>query len=298
MADFVNEFWHWFITIPVVGGLLYCWVLTYVNTSAPKKDGQVETMGHVWDEDLEEYNNPLPGWWRNMFYITLVFAGIYLALYPGLGAFQGYLDWSSKSRYENEVAAAEASYAPLYQRYLETESATLKADPEAMATAKRLFSTNCAVCHGVDARGTVGFPNLVDEDWIFGGDYETVKKSITEGRVAVMPPWGTALGESGVDAVAEYVYSLNNEPVNPHYLEEGKKTFETVCIACHGVDGKGNPALGASNLTDDIWLYGGSLDAIRESIELGRNGAMPAFSELLDESKIHLITTWLAKPVE
>jgi cytochrome c oxidase cbb3-type subunit 3 len=291
MPDFVSQFWSWFIIIPVVLGLIFCVILLRANSGAISKEG--ESTGHVWDEDLEELNNPLPKWWLQLFYITLVFAVVYLLLYPGLGTFKGFLDWSSVGRYEQEVAAAEASFAPLYAGYLATPMDKLATDPKAMGTAKRLFATNCSICHGSDAGGATGFPNLRDDDWLYGGDENTVKTTINNGRNAVMPAWVATLGEQGVEEVAEYIYSLTRKPVNAHYVKPGEEKFKTFCVACHGADGKGNPALGAPNLTDKTWLYGGSLGAIRESISTGRSGQMPAFSGHLNDSQIHLLTSFL-----
>ncbi len=292
MPDFVHPFWSWYIIIPVVLGLVFCVVLVYLNTTS-KPPGETETTDHVWDEDLEEYNNPLPRWWLNMFYITLVFGAAYLLLYPGLGSFPGFLGWTSKGRYDNEVQAAEASFKPLYDAYLATSLDVLEQDVAAMGTAKRLFATNCALCHGADARGATGFPNLRDHDWLWGGEADAIKTTIAGGRNAVMPPWESALGQSGVEQVSEYVYSLTRDPINPALVAPGQQHYNTLCAACHGPEGKGNPMLGAPDLTDNVWLYGGSLGAIRQSVALGRNGVMPAFEGQLNESQIHLLTAYL-----
>lgn len=293
MPDFVSEFWSWYIIIPTVLGLVFCVVLIWTNGSSKDSAEKDATMGHVWDEDLEEYNNPLPKWWLNMFYITLVFAVVYLILFPGLGNFAGILGWSSTGRYDKEVADAETSFAPLYESYLATPVDQLVQNDDAMGTARRIYSTNCATCHGSDARGATGFPNLRDHAWQYGGDEAALKMTLTNGRRAAMPAWITVLGETGVDEVSEYVYSLTNEPVNPQYLEPGEQKYQAMCAACHGQDAKGNPALGAPNLTDNVWLYGGSLGAIKESLVKGRNGIMPAFNEQLNESEIHLLVAYL-----
>ncbi len=292
MSDFVNEFWSWYIIVPVVLGLIFCVILVIANTTS-KQSGEAETMGHTWDEDLKEYNNPLPRWWLNMFYITLIFGAVYLVLYPGLGTFPGVLGWSSAERYDNEVAAAEASFKPLYDAYLATPTEQLVQNSNAMGTAKRLFSNNCAICHGADARGATGFPNLRDSEWIWGGDETAIKMTLNNGRTAVMPGWEAVIGQAGVEQAAEYVYSLTRDPINPDLVEPGKQHYDTLCAACHGADAKGNPALGAPNLTDNTWLYGGSLGAIRETLSHGRNGVMPAFNEQLNESQIHLLTAYL-----
>ncbi len=293
MPDFTSEFWSWYVAIPTVLGLVFCVILIWANSSSRDISDKEETMGHVWDEDLEEYNNPLPKWWLNMFYITLIFGAVYLVLFPGLGTFAGALGWSSKARYDKEVSQAEASFAPLYQAYLETPIDQLSQNGDAMGTARRIYSTNCATCHGSDARGATGFPNLRDHSWLYGGEEAAIKTTLNNGRKAAMPSWITVLGETGVDEVSEYVYSLTREPVNPQYVESGKQKFQTMCAACHGQDAKGNPALGAPNLTDNIWLYGGSLGAIKESLIKGRNGIMPAFDEHLNDSQIHLLVAYL-----
>ena len=295
MADFINQFWSWYITIPVLLGLVFCVLLIRANTIARSVDeeGDAEPVGHVWDGDLEELNTPMPKWWLNMFYITLVFGLVYLLLYPGLGSFDGFLGWSSKARYESEVADAEAAYAPLYASYLATPVNELAQNNEAMGTARRLYSTNCAICHGADARGAIGFPNLADDDWQWGEDETTIKTTLINGRVAAMPGWEAALGQQGIEQVAEYVYSLTRDPVNPSLVAPGKEKYTAMCVACHGAEGQGNPALGAPNLADDVWLYGGSLTTIRESLKKGRAGVMPAFGDKLTESQIHLLTAYL-----
>ena len=295
MSDFTSEFWSWFIIIPSVLGLLYCVILLMrTNTVKEQKDGKVETMGHIWDEDLEELNNPLPRWWLMMFYITIVFGAVYLVLYPGLGSFAGILNWSSVDRYEQEVKETETLVAPLYAEYLATPVDDLKNNVSAMSTAKRLFANNCAICHGADAAGYTGFPNLTDHDWLYGGDEETVKATILNGCRAAMPAWGAGLGQKGVSEVSEYVYSLTRESVNKHYLPAGKQRYMAMCVACHGPEGKGNMAMGAPNLADNIWLYGGSLRAIAESVDKGRAGNMPAFGNQLTVSQIHLLTAYLS----
>ncbi len=295
MSDFTSEFWSWFIIIPSVLGLVYCVILLMrTNSVIEQKEGEVKSTGHVWDEDLEELNNPLPKWWLNMFYITIVFGVVYLLLYPGLGSFPGLLNWTSEGRYQQEVQETEAAYAPLYAKYLATPVVELANSSSAMGTAKRLFANNCAICHGADAGGYTGFPNLTDNDWLYGGDEAAIKTTVTNGRTAVMPAWGAALGEDGVAQVAAYVYSLSHETSNDvELVEQGKQKYMVMCVACHGPEAKGNPIFGAPNLSDNIWLYGGSIKAITETIEKGRNGAMPAFGSKLTESQIHLLTAYL-----
>jgi cytochrome c oxidase cbb3-type subunit 3 len=250
-------------------------------------------MGHVWDEDLQELNNPLPRWWLNMFYITLVFGIGYLALYPGLGSFAGILKWSEVGEYNKEVEVADKRYGPLYEKYMKEDLRALSQNREAVKTGERLFVNYCTTCHGSDAGGGPGFPNLRDNDWLYGGDPLTVKASIMNGRAGVMPGWGAALGQEGVFNVSEYVLSLSGRSKNADAAASGQVKFQQLCVACHGADGKGNPALGAPNLTDGIWLYGGSQKAVMESIEKGRQGRMPAHRDFLGEAKAHLLAAYV-----
>lgn len=296
MADFVSEFWSWFIIVPTVIGILALFPLVYYNRGT-KTQGQsgeeADKMGHVWDEDLEEYNNPLPGWWLNMFYITLVFGIIYLILYPGLGSFAGVLGWSSKHRYESELGQASAKYGPIFAKYQQAPITQLDENPDAMETARRLFVNYCAQCHGSDARGAPGFPNLRDDDWLYGGQPDQIEQTILNGRNGVMPAWGQVLGEDGVFNVAEYVLSLSGRQHDPAVAAKGKEKFDQLCVACHGPDGKGSTAVGAPNLTDKTWLYGGSQKTVMETITNGRQGHMPPHKEFLGEAKVHLLAAYV-----
>lgn len=295
MADFTSGFWNWFIIVPTLAGIVGLFLLNRWMTEPPRKgEEKPETMGHVWDGDLAEYNNPLPRWWLNMFYITLVFGLGYLVLYPGLGTFAGVLGWTSKGQYEGEVKVADERYNPLYEQYLKEDIAVLVQNKEALRTGERLFVNYCTVCHGSDARGATGFPNLRDGDWLWGGEPAAIKTSIMQGRTGMMPPWGPALGPEGVKNVAQYVITLSGRPaLDTVAVAAGEEKYRQLCVACHGPEGKGNPMLGAPNLTDDIWLYGGSLAAISASIEKGRTGRMPAHAEFLGEAKSHLLAAYV-----
>jgi len=292
MADFTHPFWSWWVIIPTVLGLLWCAWLAWSNAQAAA-DGEDGEAEHVWDEDIRENNNPLPKWWLNLFYITVVFAFGYLILYPGLGSFQGVLGWSQLGQYQGELDDAEARYAPLYEKYGSQSLEELNQDHDAMGTAGRLFSTNCSICHGADARGTAGFPNLPDDKCLYGGDCETIKLSITNGRNGVMPAWLPAVGEQGVAELTEYLLSLHKSPADPQLAAAGEEKFKIFCVACHGADATGNQALGAPDLTDSIWLYGGKSATISESISKGRQGVMPAHKDLLNENQIHLLTAYV-----
>lgn len=292
MADFVSEFWSWFIIIPTVIGILILFPFIHFNRGQ-KQTGEAETMGHSWDEDLQEYNNPLPGWWLNLFYITLVFGIVYLILYPGLGSFGGVLGWTSTQRYENELQQAEEQYGPIFEKYQQTPIRELARNDEAMETAERLYANYCAQCHGSDARGAPGYPNLRDDDWLWGGEPAQIKETVLNGRVAAMPGWEAALGEEGLFNVTEYVLSLSGRQHDPAVAEKGKEKYQQLCVACHGPDGKGNVAMGAPDLTDRTWLYGGSQKTVMASIAEGRQGRMPPHEEFLGEAKVHLLAAYV-----
>lgn len=295
MADFINDFWSVYIAILVALSIIGCAVLLWsqskVQVTVPK-DGKVETTGHVYD-GLEEFNNPMPRWWMWLFYITIVFAVIYLVLYPGFGSFSGKLGWRSAGQYQEEVKLAETEVGPMFEKYKATDLKALAADSKANAMGERLFLTYCAQCHGSDARGNKGFPNLADRDWLYGGDPATIKLSILNGRHGQMPPMGAAVGsEKDIESVAHYVLSLSGSAHDSIKATAGREKF-AVCAACHGADGKGMAAMGAPNLTDKTWLYGGSVATIMETIRLGRNNVMPAFADFLGEAKVHLLAAYV-----
>ena len=291
MADFNSDFWHWYISILTILSILAC---VWWMTSGYKKTDQVEDTGHVWDGDLTELNNPLPRWWLGLFYITIVFSGFYLLLYPGLGTYAGILGWTSQGSYEEEVERVDAKIGPLFARYQQTPVIDLLKDGDALKVGERLYATYCTTCHGSDARGARGYPNLRDNNWLWGGDPQSINTTITNGRIAGMPAWeGPLGGAAGVDEVTQYVLSLSGRATITELADKGKAKFEIFCVACHGPTGTGNTALGAPNLTDDTWLYGGSITRISQSIAKGRNGQMPAHGEFLGEAKIHLLSAYV-----
>lgn len=293
MSDFTSDFWSWYVGGLTVVSILACLVLLWVSGKTKVKAHDDNTTGHVWDEDLREMNNPLPRWWVWLFVITVVFSLIYAALYPTLGAYPGRLGWSQTGQYEAEVAKAEATTAPLYARFKDMKAEDLARDAEAMAIGERLFMNNCAQCHGSDARGSRGFPNLADRDWLWGGEPEAIRTSIADGRVGVMPPMGAAVGGAeDVRAVAHYVLSLSGSPHDSLQAAIGRTKYGA-CAACHGADGKGNTAMGAPNLTDDIWLHGWGLEAIVRIINEGKTNAMPGQSDKLTEAQIHVLTGYV-----
>jgi len=296
MPDFFNNtFWTAFISIGTLGGIAWLTLLLISNNKhkAQNAPGEaVESMGHEWD-GIEELNNPLPMWWVGLFYITIVFAVVYLLLYPGLGTWKGLLGWTSVNAHAADVAAANEKYDPIYRDFAQIAIPELAKDESAMQTGGRLFANNCAVCHGSDARGALGFPNLTDNDWLYGGDADQIKHTIASGRAGVMPAWGASLGEDGVADVSQYVLSMAGREADADAAERGATLFSTNCAACHGVEGKGTIALGAPNLTDNVWLYGTSLGRIQETIRNGRNGIMPAHQERLGDDKVHILAAYI-----
>ncbi|MCU0509816.1 MAG: cytochrome-c oxidase, cbb3-type subunit III [Anaerolineae bacterium] len=292
MGDFTSGFWEIYISVLTIVSILACAVFLKSQTRAPVP-GKVGTTGHVWDEDLAEWNNPLPNWWRWLFYITIVFSLVYVVLYPGLGIFRGVLGWTQVGQYEQEQKRAEAAYGPIYAKYAGMEIEQVAADPAAMAIGQNLYLNYCAQCHASDARGSKGFPNLADGDWLWGGDPKQIKETILAGRNGVMPPFGAALGAEGTKDVAHFVLSLSGAPSDSIRVARGKDKFMQTCAACHGPEGKGNQALGAPNLTDKVWLHGTGEGAIIETINQGRNNVMPAWKEFLGEQKIHVLTAYI-----
>ena len=285
--------WSWYVTILSLANILACvWLIRWTAKKRPGEGAASDTTGHEWD-GLRELNNPMPRWWLGLFYLSIAFALVYLLLYPGLGNFKGLLGWTQTGAYEAEVRQVEQDVAPLFAKYAATPIPDLARDPAAMATGRRLFLTSCAVCHGSDGHGSRGFPNLADTVWHWGGSPEQIEQTITQGRQAAMIPWGATLGDDGVKAVATYVRSLGGHSGDAAQVAAGREKFQTICIACHGPDAKGNPMLGAPDLTDDYWLYGGSQEAVETSIRGGRMGVMPAHKDLLSPQRIHVLAAYV-----
>ena len=292
MADFVSKFWEWYILVLLAGSFVAMFALIWWMQRGKKPD-KLQTMGHVWDDDLEEYNNPMPAWWLYMFYITLFFGLGYLLLYPGSGIYAGAFGWSAVGQYEKEVNDAEKKYGPLYEKYRAQDLRTVAQNPEAQKMGRRLFVTYCTNCHSSDAGGSTGYPNLRDNDWLYGGEPETIKASIMNGRTGFMPPHSAMLGQEGVLNVSEYVLSLSGRKVNADAAAAGKEKFGQICAACHGPQGKGNVQMGAANLTDNVWLYGGSQAVVMKTIGDGRKGSMPGHGAFLGEAKVHLLAAYV-----
>ncbi|MBB3142932.1 cytochrome-c oxidase, cbb3-type subunit III [Halomonas organivorans] len=297
-GDSLSGFWSaWIIVITLGTIAISAWVL-FANRKTDKAadaEGNVETTGHAADE-IEEYDNPLPRWWFQLYVGTVIFALGYLVLYPGLGNYAGLLGWSQEGQWEDEMARAEEQYAPIFEQYQQVPIPELAQDGEAMQVAERLFLNNCAICHGSNAQGGYGFPNLTDDDWLYGGAPDNIVTTITNGRNGLMPAW-QQLGEDNIANLAQYVMSLSGQAQDPQRAEQGAAVFASVCAACHMPDGTGNQALGAPNLTDDTWLYrqpGQPLDAaIRQTLRNGRNGHMPAQAAYIGEDKVHLVAAYV-----
>ena len=312
----MTSFWSGWIIVLTLFSIIATFFIIVINLKNYTHVDEGESMGHEFD-GIEERNNPLPKWWTYLFYFLLAWSIFYLAAFPGLGNWQGFLGWKSSNQgiqslaeskelsdlakeqglmveLDQEYKRADEVYGPVFQAMASKPMLELAADEEALKVGQRLYLQNCALCHGSDARGSTGFPNLTDKDWLYGGSPEKIKETLMHGRKAVgMAAWSGALGgEEGVEAVAEYVLKLSGRKVNDKLAEAGKAKFG-LCAACHGMDGKGNQTLGAPNLTDNIWLYGGSKKAVQESIRNGRAGVMPPWKDVLGEDKVHVISAYI-----
>ena len=290
----MTAFWTAFVAVLVLVNIAGCvWLLWWTARKRPGDQPETGTTGHVWDEDLTEWNKPLPRWWLNLFYATIVFSLAYLVFFPGLGAFEGTLGWSSTGELAKHSAAAEAKLAPLYAKYESAPIAALTHDEGALELGRSVYANHCATCHGSDARGAKGFPNLVDSDWLWGGEPERVLETVLVGRRGAMPALGAALGPRATSEVAVYVQGMSGLPVDRALAAAGAKHYQSLCVACHGADGRGNTLVGGPNLSDDIWLYGGAYEQIVESIARGRTGEMPAHAPLIGEAKARVATAWV-----
>ncbi|WP_024695933.1 cytochrome-c oxidase, cbb3-type subunit III [Pseudomonas syringae] len=312
----MSTFWSLYVTVLTLGTLVALVWLLMATRKGERKDQTDETMGHAFD-GIEEYDNPLPGWWFKLFIGTIVFAVGYLVLYPGLGNWQGllpgytYLDkdkklefadgkqgWTGVHEWEKEVASAEARFGPLFAKYAAMPIEDVAKDPKALGMGARLFASNCSVCHGSDAKGAYGFPNLTDANWRWGGDTESIKTSILNGRHAIMPAWGEVLGEQGVRDVSAYVLTLMNGRALPDGAKAdpvaGQKLYASSCIACHGAEGKGLAVLGAPDLTQPGgFIYGTSFAQLQQTIRYGRQGQMPAQQATQGDDRVHILAAYV-----
>lgn len=288
----MSSFWSVFIIVLIVANVGVClWLLMATGKTKP---GEPITTGHTWDGDLEEYNNPLPRWWLWLFWLTVIFSALYLILFPGLGNFAGTLGWSQVGQYEEEVEQAEVTYGEIFKRLAATPIPALAGDPAGQRAGRNIFVNNCATCHGSDGQGARGYPNLTDGDWLYGGDPATVVQSIANGRYGVMAPYAQILGEQGVAEVAEYTLSLSGrDGLDEGLVAAGQQAYNTYCVACHGATGIGMAAVGAPNLTDDVWLHGASRARVEEVIAAGINNEMPAQADFLTPERIHVVAAYV-----
>jgi cytochrome c oxidase cbb3-type subunit 3 len=293
MSDFTGNFWSVYVAVFTLVGILACLLLLWITARKKVTPSADNTTGHVWDEDLREMNNPMPRWWVWLFVLTIIFSLGHLVAYPGLGSYKGELGWTTHGEYTDEVEKANKELAPLYAQFTAKPAEALAGDPAAMAVGERLFMNNCAQCHGSDARGSKGFPNLADGDWLHGGAPAKLVETITQGRQGNMPPMAAAVGTpDDVKNVAHYVLSLSGSPHDSLRSQLGKAKF-TACAACHGMDGKGNQALGAPNLADDIWLHGWGEQAIVNMVNGGKVNVMPGQAGKLTEAQIHVLSAYV-----
>ncbi|MCX7556257.1 cytochrome-c oxidase, cbb3-type subunit III [Xanthomonadaceae bacterium JHOS43] len=286
--------WSWYVIALVVLNIAaYTWLLWWTARRRPGDPAPEETS-HVWDEDITEYNKPLPKWWINLFYLTIVFSIGYLVWYPGMGSFAGVGKWTSVAEHDADAARSQAVLDATFARFRDLPIDQIAKDPEALRLGRGIFANTCSTCHGSDAKGARGFPNLTDADWQWGGTPDDILNTVLHGRQAVMPPFGEVVGGTqGATEVAVYVQSLSGMRVDPALAAAGKAKFDMVCTACHGADGTGNPLLGAPNLTDDIWLYGSDFDTLRNAVLEGHNGAMPAHEPIIGEMRARLVAAWV-----
>ena len=295
MSDFFSSGWGIYIALVTGVGIIWCLYLLFSQRKTNvtyEADGSVADTGHVWDGDLRELNNPLPRWWMWMFVLSCVFAIVYLVLYPGMGTYEGVLGYTTRSAHDSSVVQANQQLKPVYAKYMEMDAKQVAADPAAREMGQRLYLNYCAQCHGSDAGGSKGFPNLADTDWLYGGDIQDIKQTLIAGRSGVMPAFAH-LESAQVSDVANYVRNLSGLAADQIKVGRGAEVYKSNCAACHGAEGKGMAAMGAPNLTDKVWLYGGSEAAIIETVLKGRNGMMPAHETILTPEKIHLLTAYV-----
>lgn len=289
----MSDFWSlWIIVLTVISIVGITWIL--LANRKTKSSSEDDTTGHEYD-GITELDNPLPAWWFYMFLLSIVWGVGYLIFYPGMGNFAGLLNWTQIEQHTQRTSAAEAKYGAIRDRYLALPVEEVAADPAARKMGMRMFQNNCAQCHGADAKGSFGFPNLTDSEWLYGNTAAAIKTSIVNGRQAAMPGWRDVIGDKGVTDATAYLQSLGGaqHEDTAQSIAAGHKIYQTYCVACHGANAEGNQALGAPGLSDDIWLYGGSAEQIRHSIGAGRNGVMPAHDAVLNEAKIHILSAYV-----
>lgn len=293
MSDFFNSGWSYYVAAVSLAGIVFCLWLLYTQRAWLKKEVDVQDTGHVWDGNITELNTSVPRWWTVMYLGLCAFGLIYLILYPGLGSFKGTLGYTTAAQVKADQEALQRRIQPVYEKYSAMAIPEIAADRDAQRIGQRLFLNNCAQCHGSDARGASSFPNLADKHWLYGGEPEQIQTSITQGRHGMMPAWGAQVTPAEASDIAQYVRSLSGLASDPLQAVRGKRGFDSLCIACHGAEGKGNTAIGAPDLTANVWLYGSSEAAIVETIMNGRENQMPAQKNILSEDQIRLLTAWV-----
>jgi cytochrome c oxidase cbb3-type subunit 3 len=288
-------FWHWFVAAGTILFIIWCvWLISWSAKQGPQDVADEDLVGHKWDGDLEEWNNPAPKWWLYLYFITIILGIGLLVAFPGLGNFKGLLGWTSAGQYEAEMQYAAETYEPIYEEFAAMDFEALMGNDDAMALGKSLYASYCTTCHGSDARGAPGYPNLTDDDWQWGSGEANIVATLTNGRMAVMTPWAQVLGsDEAVTNMARYVRSLSGLEEANEAVQAMQQQFTMYCAACHTPAGTGNPVLGAPNLTDDVWLYGSSLDAVRETLIKGRNGQMPAHGEMLGRNRTKILAAYV-----
>jgi cytochrome c oxidase cbb3-type subunit 3 len=288
-------FWHWFVAAGTILFIIWCvWLISWSAKQGPQDVADEDLVGHKWDGDLEEWNNPAPKWWLYLYFITIILGIGLLVAFPGLGNFKGLLGWTSAGQYEAEMQYAAETYEPIYEEFAAMDFEALMGNDDAMALGKSLYASYCTTCHGSDARGAPGYPNLTDDDWQWGSGEANIVATLTNGRMAVMTPWAQVLGsDEAVTNMARYVRSLSGLEEANEAVQAMQQQFTMYCAACHTPAGTGNPVLGAPNLTDDVWLYGSSLDTVRETLIKGRNGQMPAHGEMLGMNRTKILAAYV-----
>ncbi|MEV8519032.1 cytochrome-c oxidase, cbb3-type subunit III [Dyella marensis] len=286
----MSLFWSIYVGVLIAGNLGLATFLYFYGTRVKIPIEGDGTTGHSWDNGkLRESVRKLPRWWALMSLASLVAAIGYLVLFPGFGNFKGVLGWTSAQEVRQAREENANKLDALFARYRLYSVDRLSEDDVALQYGHRLFQDNCAACHGAMAEGGYGFPALT----VNGDDGDFVMATALNGRNGVMPPWGAVLGEQGVSEVANYVLSLSGSPHDAARAQAGAARFKETCVACHGADGKGSKAVGAPDLTDRSWIYGGDLASVTQSIRHGRNGIMPAWKNRLGEDQVRMIAAWL-----
>lgn len=282
--------WTLFVIVLTIANILAAAALITWFSRVRTSEGA--TTGHIWDGDIEEGNNPMPRWWLGLFWLTIIWGCVFLVAYPSFGTWS-LSGWSQQSQYDEEIAAAEAVYGEIFATFAATPVADLSSDPAALSAGRNLFVNHCAQCHGSDAGGARGYPNLTDSEWQWGASPDQVVATIGNGRTGVMPPLGQTLDDETIDLLVDYVQSLAGRDIAADRVAAGRTSYMNFCSACHGPTGDGNVLLGAPPLADETWLYGGGATIIRDVIVNGRTNQMPAQEPLLGADRVHVLAAYV-----